>query len=193
MPDDLEIYCTTKFDKDIIVGDRHCLNYIKRPSAGNEDVTFTIHIPCKQLKDFHDKKINILSGYSYVQILNAFIGKKYPIKIKENCLRIEERLRRVFSEVARQFVAKTGRAWQDLITKVKSVAIRQGELVTAALVSNLECQVGQLEHDTGHILGENKILEVTCKEVSETLGKIKTKLDNTEADLALIGAYNRWS
>ena len=91
MPDELEIYCTTKFDEDILVDDMHCLNYIKRPSAGNEDVTFTIHIPCKQLKDFNDKKINILSGYSNVQILNAFIGKKYRIKIKENCLRIEER------------------------------------------------------------------------------------------------------
>ena len=40
-------------------------NYIKRTCAGNEDVTFTIHIPCKQLKDIHDKKINIFSGYSY--------------------------------------------------------------------------------------------------------------------------------
>ena len=47
MPDDLEMYRTTKFDKDILVDHRHCLNYIKRPSAGNEDVTFTIHIPCK--------------------------------------------------------------------------------------------------------------------------------------------------
>ena len=75
MPDELEIYCTTKFDEDILVDDMHCLNYIKRPSAWNEDVTLTIHIPCKQLKDFNDKKINILSGYSYVQILNAFIGK----------------------------------------------------------------------------------------------------------------------
>ena len=61
----------------------------------------------------------------------------------------------------------------SLTTKVKSVAIRQGELVTAALVSNLECHVGQLEHDRDHTLEDNKILEVTCKEVSETLGKIK--------------------
>ena len=63
MPDDSEIYCTTKFDKDMLVNDS--LNYIKRTCAGNEDVTFTIHIPCKQLKDIHDKKINIFSGYSY--------------------------------------------------------------------------------------------------------------------------------
>ena len=63
MPDDSEIYCTTKFDKDMLVNES--LNYIKRTCTGNEDVTFTIHIPCKQLKDIHDKKINIFSGYSY--------------------------------------------------------------------------------------------------------------------------------
>ena len=63
MPNDLEIYCTTTFDKHTLVGDRQCLNYVKRSRVGCEDVTFTINIPCKQLKNIHDKKINIiLSG-----------------------------------------------------------------------------------------------------------------------------------
>ena len=34
MTDDLEIYCTTKYDKNILVNDKHCLNYIKRPVLG---------------------------------------------------------------------------------------------------------------------------------------------------------------
>ena len=59
MPNDLEIYFTEKFDKDILIYDS--LNYIKRPCAGNKDVTFTINIPCKQLEDIQDKNKNIYS------------------------------------------------------------------------------------------------------------------------------------
>ena len=124
--------------------------------------------------------------YKYLTPLLEKVPNKNQRKLPTN----SGKFRRVCSEVARQFVGKPGRAWQNLTTKVKSVAIRQGELVTASLVSNLECQVGQLEHNRDHILGDNKILEVTCQEVSETLRKIKTKPDKTEADLAKIKVEN---
>ena len=87
----LEKYVKTIFTsniKGIVIDDKHCMKYTNKSCVKPEEIAFTIHLPFGLLKSWHENKKPVLENYSYVQILNAFIGERYPTKINENCLRI---------------------------------------------------------------------------------------------------------
>ncbi|CAB4011198.1 Hypothetical predicted protein, partial [Paramuricea clavata] len=149
------------------------------------EIAFTIHLPFGLLKSWHENKKPVLENYSYVQILNAFIGEWYPTKINENCLRIEEQLRIICSDVVKQFLCKTGRRRHDLLTKVKNIAIYKNELSTVNLVSDLERQVSHLQSVNASIIHDNKLLELKYieKDVALADSTIKVKISGDGAKM----------
>ena len=100
---------------------------------------------------------------TYLQILNAFTGKKYSLKIQENCLRVDERLRILCTKVEKQLFGKRGGSQQNLLANVKSVAVRHSELSTVALVNDLQNQVSQLQSVNTSITSENNLLSINVK------------------------------
>lgn len=66
------------------------------------DVHITNHNVLKSLKQWQDLKDTQQSNgisLSFVEILNLFLARNHAIIIKKDCTRIEERLRRLTSEV----------------------------------------------------------------------------------------------
>lgn len=94
---------------------------IKKAIVTPNEVEFTVHIPFEQLKCWYEAKQTTLVHNSYVQILNAFIGERYLLKIQENCSRIDECLRLSCTRVAKKFIGQTGRRRENLFTKMKSI------------------------------------------------------------------------
>ena len=83
----LEKYVKTIFTsniKGIVIDDKHCMKYTNKSCVKPEEIAFTIHLPFGLLTSWHENKKPVLENYSYVQILNAFIGERYPTKINEN-------------------------------------------------------------------------------------------------------------
>ena len=91
--DQLHQITSQKFKTDIVVDINHCPKFVNKTNVQSKPVAFTVHIPFEQLKSWYDNKLSTLADYSYVQVLNAFLGKRYSLKIRENCSRSEECLR----------------------------------------------------------------------------------------------------
>ncbi|CAB4025343.1 Hypothetical predicted protein, partial [Paramuricea clavata] len=124
----LEKYSKTKFKKDIVVDTEHYSPYIRKIGDEAKDIPFTIQLPWEQLNSWYQTKQSVLIEYSYVQILNAFLCKRYPTKIQE---RIKENLRKSCSRAAQKIIRTRGRKREDVLGKVTSFAVQQNELVTA--------------------------------------------------------------
>ena len=131
-----------------------------------------------------------MTARTYVQILNVFIGKRYSLKVQENCSRLDECLRIHCAKVAKQLIGKCGGSQQNLLEKAKSVAIRHSELSTVALVNNLQSQVSQLQNVNVVITNENKILSIKCKEASTQVGQIQKKIDKATVDIDKLKTEN---
>ena len=123
-----------KFKTDIVVNTDHCPNFVKKTDVQSDSVAFTVHIPFEQLKCWYDNKLSLLADCSYIQILNAFLSKRYSIKIRENCSRLEKCLRLNCSKAAKKMVGKHGGNRRRLSTKTKSMVIYHDELSTVALI-----------------------------------------------------------
>ena len=131
-----------------------------------------------------------MTARTYVQILNVFIGKRYSLKVQENCSRLDECLRIHCAKVAKQLIGKCGGSQQNLLEKAKSVAIRHSELSTVALVNDLQSQVSQLQNVNVVITNENKILSIKCKEASTQVGQIQKKIDKATVDIDKLKTEN---
>ena len=190
MANALGIYANTKFKREIVVDSEHCPNLIKRSEVDIEEIAFTLHIPFEQLNSWHNIKQTTLIECTYLQILNAFIGKKYSLKIQENCSRVDERLRILCTKVAKQLFGKRGGSRQNLLANVKSVAVRHSELSTVALVNDLQSQVSQLQSVNTSITSENNLLSIKCKEASTLVGKFQKKIDKATVDIDKLKSEN---
>ena len=190
MANALGIYANTKFKREIVVDSEHCPNLIKRSEVDIEEIAFTLHIPFEQLNSWHNIKQTTLTECTYLQILNAFIGKKYSLKIQENCSRVDERLRILCTKVAKQLFGKRGGSRQNILANVKSVAVRHSELSTVALVNDLQSQVSQLQSVNTSITSENNLLSIKCKEASTLVGKFQKKIDKATIDIDKLKSEN---
>ena len=186
MANAFHVYPTTTFQKDIVVDSVHSQNYINKALVTPDEVGFTIHILFEQLKSWYETKKATLVDYTYVQVLNGFIGKKSLFKIQENCSRVEECLRLNCTRVAKQFLGKNGRRRQNLLPNSKSIAIHQGEFRTGgsvALLGDLEYQISRLENINTTITQDNKDLNLNYKETSTLLSQTQTKFDKVTVDI----------
>ena len=135
-------------------------------------------------------KQTTLTGFTYLQILNEFIGQQYSLKVKENCSRINECLRIHCTKVAKQIYGKHGEARQRLLAKVKSVVVYHNELSTVASVIDLENKVSQLESVNASIASENKLLDINCKNASVLVEQLQKKIDKANVDIDKLKVEN---
>ena len=171
----------------------HSQNYINKALVTPDEVCFTIHIPFEQLKSCYETKKATLVGYTYVQILNGFIGKKSLFKIQEDCSRVEECLRLNSTSGSKQFLGTNGRRRQNLLRKAKSIAIHQGEFKTVgsvALLDDFEYQISRLENIKTTITQDNKDLNFRYKETSTLLSQTQTKFDKVTVDIEKLKEEN---
>ena len=109
MSDVFHKYCDfEKFKSDIVIDTYHCFQYVNIQSVNSEEIVFTVHITNNVLKQWQDlkdtKKSNGIS-LSFVYLSNIFLARHHAI-IKNDCMGIEERLRRLTSEAKRKFLRK---------------------------------------------------------------------------------------
>ena len=177
MANPLDIYSSTKFKKEIVVDSEHWPNLVKRSDVVSEEIAFTVHIPFEQLNSWQSIKKTTLISCTCVQILSAFIGKRYSLKIQENYSRIEERLRIHCTIVAKQLVGKQRGSRQRLLAKIKSIAVRHSELSTVASVDQLLVQVSQLQSVNVSIKNENRVLNIKCQEASAQVHQAQKEIE----------------
>jgi predicted phage-related endonuclease len=122
--------------------------------------------------------------------LNAFIGKKYSLKIQENCSRVDECLRILCTKVAKQLFGKHGGSRQNLLANIKSIAVRHSELSTIALVNDLQGQVSQLQSVNMSITSENNLLSNKCKQASTLVSQFQKKIDKATVDIDKLKSEN---
>lgn len=187
----LESYFKTKFKKDIVIDSIHSTKYIKQSCVDVEKLSFTIHVPYEQLKSWHEVKQTVASSCSYVQLLNVFVGKSYPTRIKENCSRIENLLRVSCSKAAKQLAGTSGRKRENLLDKVKSIAVLQDELLTVSSICHLESEVSRLEKENGLMRSQNVILDIKHQQASTLATRLEAKLDQASTDIEKLKEDNR--
>ena len=190
MANALEKYSKTKFKKDIAVDTEHYSPYIRKLGDEAKDIPFTIQLPWEQLNSWYQTKQSVLIEYSYVQILNAFLCKRYPTKIQENCPRIEENLRKSCSRAAQKIVRTRGRKREDLLGKVTSFAVQQNELVTAQTVSVLQSNIVRLERPNAQVTSQNALLSIKCNETSTLVNKMQITIDKAKVDIEKLKQEN---
>ena len=126
-----------------VVNPNQCLNYVGKQCVSTEKVVFTIHIPYPTLRYWYTCKTEgvLLSqiNCSYMEILNCYLNQISGYKIKENCERIEGRLRRLCSQIATKYAGTNGTTFRKLNLNVATVLVCAGEFQTIAeLASKLK-------------------------------------------------------
>ena len=91
-----------KFKDCVSVSNNLCLKYVCKQCVSTEDIFSTVHIRYDYLRGFHEAKQERKLKQqccTYIQLLNILLGRKYCIKLKDHCSRLEARLRRACSEI----------------------------------------------------------------------------------------------
>lgn len=139
----------------ISISTNHCQNYIQRQNVSDNEIALTIRIPNEHLRTWHDKKEHsLLRPLTYVQILNAFISN-WGISIKEDCERIDGRVRRISSEVKSKCCKLQGRGRLKFLEGMKNLAVHYEELVN---VNELQEALSATKQNTDVLSRENKFL-----------------------------------
>lgn len=178
--DILKSFNIPNIEKEVTLSTNHCHNYIKKETVQENEIAFTINLTVKVLRSWYDNKDgDVLKSFSYVQILNVLISQ-YRIKIKEDCIRIQERLRRVCNEAKSKSCKSQGRKRCQLLQSVKSIAVRYEEL------ANLEEELEYAKENSDALSKENEELQSRCEslyhELQDTL-KAKQVSDQELEDI----------
>ena len=117
------------------------------------------------MKQCHEAKYNGAlkeTECTYVQILNAFIRDSVALRIKNDCKRIEGRLRRSCAEVKKKFFGKSGVSYRKLLQNNVKIAVRADENVK---ISDVESELQQEVHKNEQPQQENERLKNRCEEL----------------------------
>ena len=109
LSDNLNFVEIEKFKDSVGVSNNQYLKYVSKQCVSSEDIIFTVHIGYDCLRGFHEAKQERMlkqQSCTYVQFLNILLGIKYCIKVKDDCSRLEGRLRRACGEINKKFKGK---------------------------------------------------------------------------------------
>lgn len=165
MSDILNLLSLKKFESHIQVDSEHCLDYVRRQCVSTEEIILTVHIPYECLKQWHEAKYHGAlkeTECTYVQILNAFIRDSVAVRIKNDCERIEGRLRRSCAEIKKKFFGKSGASYRKLLQNNVKIAVHADEIVT---ISNVESELQKEVHKNEQLQQENECLKNRCEEL----------------------------
>ena len=160
-------YNFERFKHDVVVDTSHCLKYVNRQCVSSEEVAFTVHTTNEVLKSWQDfKEKGTVLPFRYIDILNCFLSENHAVLVRKDCNRIEEVLRKVCSRVKANFKGKVGRNYVKFASQSKRIAIRRGELLTAA---ELERELYELGAAKKAVEEDNKKLHERSEELYERL------------------------
>ena len=135
----LELLSSERYKNRIHVDTSHCLEYVRRQSVSNKEIIFTVHLPYDGLREWCGARQKASARQipcSFVDILNAFLFERTGFRVKSNCQRIEERLRKLCSEVNAKFVGKNGTRYRKLCLKESRLYLQLVDLETLSEVEN---------------------------------------------------------
>ena len=161
MSDVLNLLQLEKFKNHIQIDSEHCLEYFRRQCVSAEEIIFTVHISYECLRQWH-KVRSTLSGIGHVEILNALLQERNAVKVKEDCERIEGRLRRACSEIKSKYAGKNGNSYRKLTEKELKIAMRASEILT---LSEVESQLKKEKAKNEEVLSQHEALKARCKDL----------------------------
>lgn len=117
---------------------------------------------------------------SYIEILNYYVNQISGYKIKENCERIEGRLRRLCGQIAAKYVGTNGTTFRKLNLNAANVSVRSGEFQTIAeLASKLKEEQAKNEE----MYKENEILKSRCEELYSQMKEAQNSKKDAQKNL----------
>lgn len=180
MSDVLTAFDLHKFKQKVSLCTDLCLNYARKRIVNENEIVFTVKIPYEHLISLYDLKQNgELAGFSYVEILNAFISQ-HSIKVKVDCERINGILRRCCGEIHNKYRKLKGRRKAEYEKTCKNISIYCNEIVQ---LSQLEEELKVARENVDTLAKENVYLKDQRTVISEELATIQQSKRNTEQDL----------
>ena len=153
-----------KFKHDIRVDTQHCNRYMAKEDTPEKKVVFTVHLPYKCLRTWHEARQQALAqniACTYVEILNAILSEETGLKLREDNERIEGRLRRECGQIVRKSSEKRGSSHRKLFEKELKLAVQLDDLASMA----------ELEKKLAAEQLKNKDLEKRCEDLVKELFK----------------------
>ena len=181
MSDNLDLIQVNKFKNSVSISGEQCLQYVRKRCVSSEDVIFTVHIGYDCLRCLHEAKQEEESCCSYIKLLNILLSEKYCFKMREDCSRLEGRLRRACGEVKSKFKGKSGASYRNLVQSELKLAVKGKEVVTTA---ELVTQIRKAEEKSNVLLKENEVLKARCEELFSKWMECKAKKEEATEDLA---------
>lgn len=199
MSDSLDQFGFLKYQHHLSIESVNSVDYLKEEcNTGGIDcgIVFRICFTCECLISWYHVKNSTAVANSYIEILNVFLSEKYGMKVKEDCSRLEGRLRRLCSETQSKITGKAGRNHQKFSSTVRQVDIRKGELVN---INEVQKALNQSQEENKSLKEENVNLQHRCDElyeellVAEALEKeLQEKLQETYVDLQSLKNKNSY-
>ena len=81
---------------------------------------------------------------------------------------------------------------QNLLGKIRSIAIQKDELITTASVVSLENEVSRLEKINTSIITQNSLLQVKYEEASSLVNKLQQKLEEASTEINKLKQENEY-
>ena len=111
MSDILDFLSVQKYKNSISVNTNHCLSYANHQSVSDKEIIITIHVSHECLRHWYEARQEALQQHipcAYIEILNVYLNANAGLHVKEDCERIEGRLRRTCSDIMVKFKYKNG-------------------------------------------------------------------------------------
>lgn len=119
-------------------------------------------------------------GCTYIQIVNAVLRvQSLLLRVKDNCDRIEGRLRRVCREVTSKFKGENGSAYRKLAQTVYKLQLHAGD------VQDVEPDLETMKLQKDDILKENEQLRGRCEDLLAQLQEAKAAKRESDEHLKL--------
>ena len=188
--DELHKYCNFEnFESDIVVDTNHNLKHMNRGDVGAEEIAFTLHLTNRILKHWWEVKLKVNQTndrfISYVEILNLYLAKYQAVLIKDGCVRIEERLRRIASNAVNNSKGKRGRKYVEYFKQSISIALRSGELLKAG---DMQKELDELKAKQRVLEQDNDNLQQHCNDIAQSL--VLAELQGTRQNNNLLDAQD---
>ena len=183
MSDVLKALDLHKLKQKISLSTEKCLNYARQNTVNENDIVLTVNIPYELLRCWYDLKQDGKlphCSYIYVEILNAFISQ-HGVKIKPDCERIDNLLRRCCGEVKSRFRKLKGRPKAEYATNLRHISIFRHELVQ---VTEAEEELKMSRNEVKILSEEKAELLQRCEELSEKLETLHCNKTSVEQDLS---------
>lgn len=146
------------------------LEYIKN-TLNADEAALKISLPCKSLKVWYDLENATSLKVSYIEIVNTILAEQWGVQVKEDCCRLEGRIRRLCSETHNKLKGKSGKAYTKLCITVREFEVRQRELFK---IIEMERDLNELKKENDALKKENLSLlnrfENLYKELQKSRG-----------------------